>query len=94
MNYMQKYYHKGGFVQEFDEKSKELANRDFTTPTGMDLIDKEFLPKPMLARGDDMFKKGRSKWTNLQTEDTSQIANSYYLTQDEIKIKRKRQFNT
>jgi microfibrillar-associated protein 1 len=71
MKFMQKYYHKGSYFEDLNERSQELSQRNFTEPTGFDLVDKEILPSPMIARGNDMFKKGRSKWTNLQNEDTT-----------------------
>jgi microfibrillar-associated protein 1 len=71
MKFMQKYYHKGAYFEDLNERSQELSRRNYTEPTGLDLVDKEILPASMIARGNDIFKKGRSKWTNLENEDTS-----------------------
>jgi microfibrillar-associated protein 1 len=55
MKFMQKYYHKGSYFENLDERSLELSKRNFTQPTGMDMVDKEILPPSMVARGNDIF---------------------------------------
>ena len=71
MKFMQKSFHRGAFMVDDSERSKELAQRNFMTPTGDDLLDKTALPKEFLVRGDDLHKKGRSKYTHLANEDTT-----------------------
>jgi microfibrillar-associated protein 1 len=71
MKFMQKYYHKGAYFEDLNKRSQELSQKNYTEATGLDLVDKEILPASMIARGNDVFKKGRSKWTNLENEDTS-----------------------
>ena len=80
MRYMQKYFHKGAFVRDLGPGSEDLAKRDFTEATGMDLVDKSNLPPSLQVRGNDAFKKGRSKWTNLATEDTTTPESRKYLS--------------
>ena len=72
MQYMQKYYKKGVFfTDEVQMDTNHILNRDYNLPTGNDRMDKTTLPKCMQVRGDDFGKKGRSKWTDLVTEDTT-----------------------
>ena len=71
MKFMQKYYHKGAYFVDDSERSKELAERDYTTPTGDDLLEKTIMPKEYLVRGDDYYRKGRTKYTHLANEDTT-----------------------
>lgn len=46
---MQKYYHKGAFFQNDDERldDPDLKERDFNMATGEDKIDKSILPSLM-----------------------------------------------
>jgi len=72
MLFMQKYYHKGAFSIDGDERANELANRDFLEPVGNDMIDKSILPDILVTRGDEpAIKKGKTKWTHLANEDTT-----------------------
>lgn len=73
MKFYQKYYHKGAFSIDESDKTTELLNRDYLTPTGDDLLDKTALPAEMMVRGDDLHKKGKSKWTHLSNEDTTTL---------------------
>lgn len=67
MKFMQKYYHKGAF---FLDSNDPLLTRDYTQATGVDaLANKEFLPGALQVR--DFGRKGRSKWTHLVNEDTT-----------------------
>ena len=72
---MQKYYHKGAFFQsDADDHagtagSAEIYRRDFSSPTGEDKMDKTILPKVMQVK--HFGRSGRTKWTHLVNEDTT-----------------------
>nr|XP_024377153.1 microfibrillar-associated protein 1-like isoform X2 [Physcomitrium patens] len=72
--FMQKYYHKGAFYQtEADDRDgaggEEIFRRDFSAPTGEDKMDKTILPKVMQVK--HFGRSGRTKWTHLVAEDTT-----------------------
>lgn len=68
MGFMQKFYHKGAFYQD----ESEVLKRDYATATVEDSAkNREVLPKYMHVRGDEVGKRGRTRWTHLSAEDTS-----------------------
>lgn len=70
--FMQKYYHKGAFFQsETDATAGKdgVFTRDFSAPTGEDKMDKTILPKVMQVK--HFGRSGRTKWTHLVNEDTT-----------------------
>ena len=73
--FMQKYYHKGAFFQnESDDRAATVGSdgifaRDFSAPTGEDKMDKTILPKVMQVK--HFGRSGRTKWTHLVNEDTT-----------------------
>jgi microfibrillar-associated protein 1 len=73
--FMQKYYHKGAFFQESADDVIQSAGkdniytRDFSEPTGEDKMDKSILPKVMQVK--HFGRSGRTKWTHLVNEDTT-----------------------
>jgi microfibrillar-associated protein 1 len=73
--FMQKYYHKGAFFQEGADDVIQSAgkdgiySRDFSEPTGEDKMDKSILPKVMQVK--HFGRSGRTKWTHLVNEDTT-----------------------
>lgn len=73
MQFMQRYYHKGVFFMDQNEDS-ELFQRDFSAPTGEDkeLGDKSMLPTVMQVK--NWGKRGRTKYTHLVDQDTSNLA--------------------
>lgn len=79
--FMQKYYHKGAFFQsEVDDHaatagSVDIFKRDFSAPTGEDKMDKTILPKVMQVK--HFGRSGRTKWTHLVNEDTTDWNNPY-----------------
>ncbi|KAL2649659.1 hypothetical protein R1flu_017787 [Riccia fluitans] len=78
--FMQKYYHKGAFFQSgSDDRSaaggEEIFRRDFSAPTGEDKMDKTILPKVMQVK--HFGRSGRTKWTHLVAEDTTQWDNPW-----------------
>lgn len=67
MGFMQKFYHKGAFYQE-----NEILKRDYATAAVQDSVkNREVLPKYLQVRGDEVGKRGRTKWTHLAAEDTA-----------------------
>lgn len=78
--FMQKYYHKGAFYQtEADDRDgaggEEIFRRDFSAPTGEDKMDKTILPKVMQVK--HFGRSGRTKWTHLVAEDTTDWNNPW-----------------
>lgn len=79
--FMQKYYHKGAFFQaDADDHaatvgSEEIFRRDFSAPTGEDKMDKTILPKVMQVK--HFGRSGRTKWTHLVNEDTTDWNNPW-----------------
>ncbi|CAI0384941.1 unnamed protein product [Linum tenue] len=82
--FMQKYFHKGAFFQdEGDERAaaasagsdKNVFKRDFSAPTGEDKMDKSILPKVMQVK--HFGRSGRTKWTHLVNEDTTDWDNPW-----------------
>jgi len=75
MKFLQKYFHKGAFFQEdSDDKfgtagSHLIYKRDFSKPTEVDNFDKTLLPAVMQVK--NFGRRGRTKWTHLLSEDTS-----------------------
>ncbi|KAL7275999.1 hypothetical protein RUND412_001030 [Rhizina undulata] len=73
MGFMQKFYHKGAFYQG----DSEVQNRNYATAAVEDSVkNREILPKYLQVRGDEVGKRGRTKWTHLTAEDTSMQAES------------------
>jgi len=76
---MQKYYHKGAFFQADPDDEAGSAGtdgifqRDFSAPTGEDRLDKSILPKVMQVK--HFGRSGRTKWTHLVNEDTTDWSN-------------------
>ncbi|KAA8910243.1 micro-fibrillar-associated protein 1 [Sphaerosporella brunnea] len=67
MGFMQKFYHKGAFYQDAD-----ILKRNYATAEVEDRAkNREVLPKYMQVRGDEVGKRGRTKWTHLAAEDTT-----------------------
>ncbi|EOY10485.1 hypothetical protein QUC31_009971 [Theobroma cacao] len=79
--FMQKYYHKGAFFQaEADDPAAAVGadniyHRDFSGPTGEDKMDKTILPKVMQVK--HFGRSGRTKWTHLVNEDTTDWNNPW-----------------
>jgi microfibrillar-associated protein 1 len=70
MGFMQKFYHKGAFYQD-----SEILKRNYATAEVEDRAkNREVLPKYMQVRGDEVGKRGRTKWTHLTAEDTTLLA--------------------
>jgi microfibrillar-associated protein 1 len=73
--FMQKYYHKGAFFQDQPDDraatagTDDIFRRDFSSPTGEDRMDKSILPKVMQVK--HFGRSGRTKWTHLVNEDTT-----------------------
>ncbi|GAB2273013.1 hypothetical protein Dimus_007825 [Dionaea muscipula] len=79
--FMQKYYHPGAFFQsDADDRagtagSDGIYTRDFSAPTGEDKMDKTILPKVMQVK--HFGRSGRTKWTHLVNEDTTDWNNPW-----------------
>lgn len=75
--FLQKYYHKGAFYQDLD-----ILQRDYSSATGEDTINKELLPEVMQVK--NFGKKGRTKWTHLAAEDTSTKESPWFQKSSDI----------
>jgi microfibrillar-associated protein 1 len=71
MKYLQKYYHKGAFYTDDTKINEALATRNFAQPTLEDKFNKELLPSVMQVK--DFGRSGRTKYTHLVDQDTSQV---------------------
>ncbi|GJT88995.1 microfibrillar-associated protein 1-like protein [Tanacetum coccineum] len=81
--YMQRYYHRGAFFQDKPDDTAGttgadgILQRDYSAPTSEDKMDRIRLPKIMQVKY--FGRSGRTKWTHLVTEDTSDWNNPYAL---------------
>lgn len=74
MQFLQRYYHKGVFFMD-ENQDDELFQRDFNAPTGEDKeVDKAALPEVMQVK--NFGKRGRTKYTHLVDQDTSDLRNN------------------
>lgn len=71
-NFLQKYYHRGGFFQDKASNGEEpLYNRDYHEPLEEEKFDKQLLPKAMQLRRGQFGKKGQVKHSHLTQVDTT-----------------------
>jgi len=71
-NFLQKYYHRGGFFQDKAAKGEEpLYLRDYHEPLEEEKFDKQLLPAAMQLRRGQFGKKGQVKHTHLTEVDTT-----------------------
>eukprot|EP00928_Gymnodinium_smaydae_P055514 TRINITY_DN39031_c0_g1_i1.p1 TRINITY_DN39031_c0_g1~~TRINITY_DN39031_c0_g1_i1.p1 ORF type:complete len:505 (+),score=200.34 TRINITY_DN39031_c0_g1_i1:186-1700(+) len=74
-NFLQKYYHRGGFFQDKARTGEEpLYLRDYHEPTAEETFDKNLLPKAMQVRRGLFGKKGQVKHTHLTDVDTTDMS--------------------
>lgn len=89
--FLQKYYHRGAFyLTEADDKEEgALAavalHRDISAPTGEDTYDKSLLPEVMQVK--NWGRQGRSKWTHLAAEDTTDKSSVPMIERESVKKK-------
>jgi microfibrillar-associated protein 1 len=76
MGFLQRYYHKGAF---FQDEVKELSKtHDWTERTGEDTyINKAAVPKVLQVK--NFGKAGRTKYTHLADQDTSNMKDNPFL---------------
>merc|ERR1712194_259571 len=74
-NFLQKYYHRGGFFQDKAREGEEpLYLRDYHEPTEEEEFDKKLLPAAMQLRRGQFGKKGQVKHTHLTEVDTTDMS--------------------
>lgn len=74
-NFLQKYYHRGGFFQDKAREGEEpLYLRDYHEPTEEEKFDKKLLPAAMQLRRGQFGKKGQVKHTHLTEVDTTDMS--------------------
>jgi microfibrillar-associated protein 1 len=83
--FMQKYYSKGVYHIDDDDP---LFKRDYNIAVGEDLFDKSVLPGIRHVRRGEEHKKGKSKYTHLVAEDTSNF-DPEWMPAEEIREKQK-----
>ncbi|GFR53049.1 hypothetical protein Agub_g15750 [Astrephomene gubernaculifera] len=92
-NFLQKYWHKGAYFQEAPDDTRGTAGsdaiytRDYSAPTGMDKVDKSLLPKVMQVK--NFGRSGRTKWTHLLAEDTTQVEDELYASVKDTLVRRR-----
>ncbi|PNW83267.1 hypothetical protein CHLRE_05g232950v5 [Chlamydomonas reinhardtii] len=94
-NFLQKYWHKGAFFQETADDTRgttgvdDIFKRDYSAPTGMDKFDKSMLPKVMQVK--NFGRAGRTKYTHLLDQDTTQVEDELYAATKDNIVRRKEQ---
>jgi microfibrillar-associated protein 1 len=83
--FMQKFYSKGIFHIDDDDP---LFKRDYNMAVGEDLFDKSVLPGIRQTRRGEQHKKGKSKYTHLVAEDTTNF-DPDWMTPEELHNKHK-----
>mmetsp|Transcript_52731 Transcript_52731/g.136157 ORF Transcript_52731/g.136157 Transcript_52731/m.136157 type:complete len:490 (+) Transcript_52731:197-1666(+) len=84
-NFLQKYYHRGGFFQDKATTGEEpLYNRDYHEPLEEEKFDKTALPKAMQLRRGQFGKKGQVKHTHLTEADTTDFSAAWSQRTKEI----------
>lgn len=74
-NFMQKYYHRGGFFQDKAvEGAEPLYLRDYHEPLEEEKYDKSLLPKAMQLRRGQFGKSGQVKHSHLTDVDTTDMS--------------------
>lgn len=74
-NFLQKYYHRGGFFQDRARTGDEpLYLRDYHEPLEAEKFDKQMLPKAMQLRRGQFGKKGQVKHSHLTEVDTTDMS--------------------
>eukprot|EP00439_Symbiodinium_sp_Y106_P011458 s1339_g1.t1 len=74
-NFLQKYYHRGGFFQDKAVSGEEaLYLRDYHEPLEEEKYDKQLLPKAMQLRRGEFGKKGQVKHSHLTDVDTTDMS--------------------
>ncbi len=76
-NFLQRYYHKGAFYQDDDtlKDPADVRKRTLHAATGEDVFDKTALPAIMQVKKFGL--KGRTKWTHLTAEDTTDTSHPW-----------------
>eukprot|EP00800_Vazella_pourtalesii_P015153 TRINITY_DN404_c0_g1_i3.p1 TRINITY_DN404_c0_g1~~TRINITY_DN404_c0_g1_i3.p1 ORF type:complete len:304 (-),score=49.64 TRINITY_DN404_c0_g1_i3:221-1132(-) len=80
--FLQKYYHRGSF---FLDKEDDVYKRDFSKPTLEDHFNKQVLPKVMQVK--NFGRSGRTKYTHLLDQDTTQKDDNPWGHNDSLAIK-------
>ena len=77
--FMQKYFHRGAFYQDGEHIDETLLKRNFHEATGFDKeVDMTMLPKVLQVK--DFGIAGRTKYTHLVDQDTSQLESNPWAT--------------
>lgn len=77
IKFMQKYYHKGSFYMDDESlEQNDPRKKSYNEPTLEDKFDKTLLPKVMQVKKFGFI--GRTKWTHLVNEDTTNWDSAWY----------------
>lgn len=72
MRFMQRYYHKGAFFTDDNRVAEALEKTDVMAPTLEDRFDRSILPSVLQVK--NFGKAGRTKYTHLADQDTTQVS--------------------
>jgi len=89
LKFLQKYYHKGAFYQDIESDKRDKVA---IAAVGEDQFKKENLPKVMQVK--NFGRSGRTKYTHLVDQDTTNVHDNPWFMADTLKKKTQQQTST